>query len=230
MNEKKLKGVLFDFNGTLFFDSYLHIKAFEICFERRKMEIPSAEFIVTKIFGISNDNIYKIFFDPNATKEDCLRFAEEKEGLYRDMCLENPSLMKYTEGARELMSYLKENSIPYCLATGSGMDNISFYNECMGLEKWFDREHIVCGDDNVKSKPSPEIYEYAASKIGLSASECIVFEDGTKGLIAANKANAGASIAIYEKGLPSPLIDGARADAVYHDFTEWREIIRAFGL
>lgn len=230
MSEKKLKGVLFDFNGTLFFDSYLHIRAFEICFAKRGMSVPSAEFIVTNIFGISNENIYKTFFDPNATKDECLRFAEEKEGLYRSMCLENPSLMKYTEGACELMRYLKKNSVPYCLATGSGMDNISFYNECMELEKWFDRAHIVCGDDNVKGKPDPEIYEYAASKIGLMASECIVFEDGTKGLIAANKANAGASIAIYEEGLPSPLINGARADAVYHDFTEWKDILHTFGL
>ena len=222
--KKKLKGVLFDFNGTLFFDSELHIKAFEECFAARGMEVPSPEFIVTNIFGISNENIYRLFFDTNATYEDCLRFAEEKEGLYRQMCLNEPSLMRYTNGACELMSYLKEKDIPYCLATGSGMDNIIFYNENMELSKWFDREHIVCSDDNVKSKPNPEIYEYAASKIGLNASDCIVFEDGTKGLIAANKANAGASIAIYEEGLPSPLIDGAHADAIYHDFSEWKSI------
>ena len=230
MDQKKIKGILFDFNGTLFFDSELHIRAFEKCFADRNMEIPSAEFIVTKIFGISNENIYKTFFDPDATKEDCERFAEEKEGLYRQMCLDDRSLMKYTAGACELMTYLKSNNIPYCLATGSGMDNISFYNENMELSKWFDREHIVCADDKVKGKPDPAIYEYAASKIGLSASECIIFEDGTKGLIAANRANAGASIAIYEKGLPSPLIDGARADAVYHDFSQWKEILQGFGL
>ena len=112
MSEKKLKGVLFDFNGTLFFDSYLHIRAFEICFAKRGMSVPSAEFIVTNIFGISNENIYKTFFDPNATKDECLRFAEEKEGLYRSMCLENPSLMKYTEGACELMRYLKKTLFP----------------------------------------------------------------------------------------------------------------------
>lgn len=228
--KKKIKGILFDFNGTLFFDSKLHIEAFEICFAKRNMEVPTAEYIITNIFGISNENIYKGFFDKNATKEDCLRFAEEKEGIYRRMCLDHPELMRYTEGACELMSYLKENDIPYCLVTGSGLDNISFYNENMELYKWFDREHIVCADDNVKSKPNPEIYEYAAKKLGLSAEECIVFEDGTKGIIAANKAGAGVTIAIYENGLPSPLINGARCDAVYHDFTEWKKIISDFGL
>lgn len=224
----KINGVLFDFNGTLFFDSELHIEAFKICFAKRGMDIPTPEFIVTNIFGISNEGIYRQFFKPDATDEECERFAEEKEGIYRKMCLDKPSLMRYTDGVCEFMGYLRENGIPYCLATGSGMDNITFYNENMELGRWFDREHIVCSDGTVKPKPDPEIYEYAASKIGLSASECIVFEDGTKGIISANKANAGAVVAIYEKGLPSPLINGASADAVYHDFTEWREIVKKF--
>ena len=228
--KKQLKGVLFDFNGTLFFDTEHHIKAFEKCYANRGMDIPSAEFIITHLFGLSNAEIYKTFFDPNASVEDCKRFAEEKEGFYYESCLSSPNGMQYTNGACNLMTYLKENNIPYCLATGAGMDNISFYNEHMELVKWFDREHIVCSDDNVRCKPDPEIYEYAASKIGLKASECIVFEDGPLGLIAANKANAGAAIAIYEKGLDSPLINGAKADAVYHDFSEWKKIIEEFGL
>lgn len=231
MNDKKqLKGVLFDFNGTLFFDTECHVKAFEKCYAKRGMDVPSPEEIIKNLFGLSNEVIYKSYFDSNATKEDCKRFGAEKEGFYYEFCKALPGGMKYVDGVCELMSYLNENNIPYCLATGAGMDNITFYNENMELGKWFDRAHIVCADDKVNCKPSPEIYEYAASKIGLTAPECIVFEDGTLGLIAANKANAGASVAIYQEGLPSPLIEGAYADAVYHDFTEWKEILREFGL
>ena len=228
--KKQLKGVLFDFNGTLFFDTVYHVKAFEKCYANRGMEIPSAQYIITNLFGLSNEVIYKTFFDANATLEDCKRFAAEKEGFYYEFCLSSPTGMQYVNGVCELMSYLKENGIPYCLATGAGMDNITFYNENMNLAQWFDREHIVCADDKVKCKPSPEIYEYAASKIGLTAPECIVFEDGTLGLIAANKANVGVAIAIYEESLPTPLIEGATADAIYHDFSEWKSILEEFGL
>ena len=226
----KLKGILFDFNGTLFFDTDRHVKAFEKCYANRGMPVPSSQEIITNLFGLSNEVIYKTYFDPNATKEDCIRFGREKEDYYYEFCLTPPFVMEYSKGAVELLSYLKENGIPYCLATGAGMDNISFYFEHLGLGDWFDREHIVCADDDVKCKPNPEIYEYAASKIGLKASECIVFEDGTLGLIAANKANAGAAIAIYEEGLPTPLIQGAKANAVYHDFSLWKEILKEFGL
>ena len=228
--KKQLKGVLFDFNGTLFFDTVYHVKAFEKCYANRGMEIPSAQYIITNLFGLSNEVIYKTFFDANATLEDCKRFAAEKEGFYYEFCLSSPTGMQYVTGVRELMSYLNEQGIPYCLATGAGMDNITFYNENMNLAQWFDREHIVCADDKVKCKPSPEIYEYAASKIGLTAPECIVFEDGTLGLIAANKANVGVAIAIYEESLPTPLIEGATADAIYHDFSEWKSILEEFGL
>ena len=229
-DKKQLKGVLFDFNGTLFFDTDCHVKAFEQYYAKMGMEVPSADYIINNLFGLSNEAIYKGFFDPNATLEECRRFGEEKEGLYYKACLELPCGMQYTKGVCDLLCYLKENNIPYCLATGAGMDNITFYNEHMDLAKWFDRAHIVCADDPVKCKPDPAIYEYAASKIGLTASECIVFEDGPLGLIAANKAGAGAAISIYEKGLSSPLINGAKADAVYHDFSEWKTILEQFGL
>ena len=228
--KKQLKGILFDFNGTLFFDTDCHVKAFEQYYAKMGMDVPSADYIINNLFGLSNAEIYKKFFNPYATPEDCLNFGEEKERLYYKACLSRPNGLQYTKGVCELMTYLKENNIPYCLATGAGMDNIAFYNENMNLSKWFDREHIVCADDPVKCKPDPEIYEYAASKIGLSASECIVFEDGPLGLIAANRAGAGAAIAIYEEGLSSPLINGARGDAVYHDFSEWKAILEEFGL
>ena len=228
--KKQLKGILFDFNGTLFFDTDCHVKAFKQYYAKRGLEIPSSEYIINNLFGLSNEAIYKKFFDSTATPEDCRRFGEEKEMLYYQACLDLPYGMQYTKGVCELMEYLKENNIPYCLATGAGMDNITFYNENMNLKKWFDREHIVCADDPVRCKPDPEIYEYAASKIGLKASDCIVFEDGPLGLIAADKAGAGAAVVIYEEGLPSPLINGARADAVYHDFSEWKAILEEFGL
>ena len=79
-------------------------------------------------------------------------------------------------------------------------------------------------------KSDPDVYLLACERLGLSPNECIVFEDGPLGLIAANKAKAGAAIAIYEEGLSSPIINGARADAIYHDFSEWKIILEEFGL
>ncbi len=228
--DKKIKGILFDFNGTLFFDSLLHIAAFKKYFTAHGKEEPTAEFIITEIFGRSNQRIYADQFDPNATDEEWQRFGDEKEGLYREGCLAEPELMKYTDGVPEMLDYLKANNIPYCLATGSGMDNLSFYMEHMDLGRWFNEDNIVYFDGSFQGKPEPDTYLLAAKKLGLSASECVVFEDGTSGILAANRANAAKVICVYEPSLPSPITEDIHCDAIYHDFTKWREIFNDLGL
>ena len=230
MQKKTIKGILFDFNGTLFFDSLFHIDAFKIYFKERGKPEPSAEYITRFIFGKNNRRIYEDNFNPNADTAEWMAFADRKEGLYRESCLAHPDRMKYTDGVPEMLDWLASSGIPYCLATGSGMDNRSFYMEHMGLGRWFDESNIVYSDGSFKGKPEPDAYLLAAKKIGIAPEECIVFEDGTSGLIAARRANAGAVVAVYEDGLPDPIIDGASADAVYHSFDEWKKIFENFGI
>ena len=225
-----VKGLLFDFNGTLFFDSPFHIMAFKKYFVENGKEEPSSEFIVENIFGRSNPRIYKDNFNPDATQEEIEAFSKKKEGLYRDFCIEHPDFMKYTDGVIQMLDYLKENSIPYCLATGSEIDNVTFYIENMGLGRWFDESNMVYFDGRFNGKPEPDTYLLAAKKIGLRADECAVFEDGTSGIISAQRAGAAAVICVCESSLPSPVTKEAVPDAVYHDFTKWKEILNNLGV
>ena len=229
-NPPKIKGLLFDFNGTLFFDSKLHIEAFKRYFVEHGKEEPTEEYITQQIFGKNNSLIYAENFNPTASEEEWQAFAEAKEGLYRSFCLERPDLMKYTDGVPEMLDYLKEKSIPFCLATGSGMDNISFYMEHMGLGRWFDLDNIVCFDGSFQGKPEPDTYLLAAKKIGLDASECIIFEDGTSGLLAAKRANAGAIVCVYDHELSSPFTQDVSCDIELNDFTDWRRVLTQFGI
>ena len=137
--------------------------------------------------------------------------------------------MHYAKGATQMLDYLKENSIPFALATGSEIDNLNFYIEHLNLGRWFDESNTVYGDGTFPGKPAPDIYLLAAKKIGLDASECIVFEDGTSGIISAQSAGS-AVVCVYEDILPSPITDEARPEMVYHDFTNWKEILKHFGI
>ena len=80
--EKKFTGVLFDFNGTLLFDSDMHMEAFRRVFPLYGHDIPSDDFMIQRCFGRTNETIYKENFDPNATAEDILEFERRKEALY----------------------------------------------------------------------------------------------------------------------------------------------------
>ncbi len=225
-----IKGVLFDFNGTLFFDSDKHIDAFKRFFAKRGLEVPTSEYIVTNVFGKNNRTIFSEQYRADATDEELDSYGDEKEELYRVSCLESPETFKLIDGACEMLDFLKQNRIPFNLATGSNIDNVKFYFEHLGIGKWFDIDKIVYDDNIIKGKPAPDVYLEAARRIGLDASECIVFEDGTSGIRAANSAGAGAVYAVYSPELRSPVTPEVKADGEMNDFRDYKMVLKRFGL
>ena len=141
-----IKGILFDFNGTLFFDSEFHMEAFRQIFPAYGKPVPSDEYMIQKIFGCNNKTIYEENIDPLGTPEDVREFADKKESIYRELCLANPQDFHLTPGACDLLDHLKATGIPYCVATGSAIDNVSFYFEHMGLGRWFSLDNIIYTD------------------------------------------------------------------------------------
>ena len=225
-----VKGVLFDFNGTLFFDSEMHIKAFEECFRRYGLPCREKEYIVKNIFGRTNAAIFREHYRPEATDEQAAEFERIKETLYMDMCRASSDTLALVRGVPEMLDHLKQNNIPFCIATGSPLENVEFYFEYLGLGKWFTLDNIVYCDGSFAGKPAPDIYRLAAARLGLDASDCVVFEDGTSGILAARAAGAASVIAVWEDGLPCPLTEQAQADAVYHSFENWKEMLTGLGI
>jgi len=228
---KQLKGILFDFNGTLFFDSRYHIEAFLPFFPEYHLETPTKEELVSNIFGKTNAQIYRENYNANATDEEIEAFGERKELSYIAACRRDKENLHLVEGTIELLDYLKENNIPYGMATGSPKMNIAFYNSDLGLGKWFDIDKNITYDDHTfPGKPAPDIYIKAAKQIGLDASECLIFEDGTSGLRSGQGAKAGGLVAIYEEGMPSPITPDLHVDFEIHSLRNWKEILKNYGL
>ena len=227
---RSAKGILFDFNGTLFFDTELHIKAFEIIFPMYGKEKPTREFLTSKVFGRTNASIYRDNFDKNATFEAADEFRRRKEEVYYQLCLADKSIFKLVDGVPEMLDYLKEKGIPYTIATGSGGEEVDFFFKHLGLGRWFDKDRIIYTDGTFNGKPAPDCYLLAAERIGLEAKDCIVFEDGTSGIRAAKAAGAAGVVAVFEEGMPSPLKEGITVDGVYHDLSDWRDILSQYDL
>ncbi len=226
----KIKGLLFDFNGTLFFDSMFHIEAFAWCYDKYGLPRQSNEYTVANIFGRKNEEIFRNNFKSEFTPEELDEFEQFKENAYMEICRQNPERYKLCDGVCEMFDYLKKNGIPYCIATGSPYKNVMFYFESFGLERWFTLDNIVYENGTFAGKPAPDIYRIAASRLGLSIDECAVFEDGTSGIISARAAEAASVIAVWEEGIPTPVTDKAVPDYIYHDFTKWKEILINLGL
>ena len=191
-----MKGIIFDFNGTLYWDSQLHYDAWrEFSKIIRGYEFTDIE-MRDKMFGHTNEDIIEYAIGKKPSKEMVEKYGKEKEALYRKRCLLKPEEFKLAPGAIEFLDYLKENNIPRTIATMSEWDNVEFYIKEFHLEKWFDLDKIVYSDGTIPGKPAPDIFMIAAEKIGLKPSDCVVVEDAIAGINSAKSAGIGKIIAI----------------------------------
>lgn len=194
----KYKGIIFDFNGTLFFDSDKHEKAWNEMSKQLRGKILTDDEIKLKIHGRNNTAILKYLCDDKIKENQILELSDKKEEFYRNLCLEDLENFHLVDGAEEFLDFVSENNIPRTIATSSGLVNLNFYIDNLKLEKWFDIDSLVYDDGTIKGKPSPDIYLKAAKKINLEPKECIVFEDAVSGIESAFNAGIGKIIAIAD--------------------------------
>lgn len=192
-----MKGVIFDFNGTMFDDTYFHDEAW-IKFIEKYSDKNKDEINMEDILGRDNKTILKKVFKKRLNDEDIKRFGDIKEKIYRDLCRENLEKVKFVDGLLEFIEELNRKNIPNTIATSAPIENIDFYyeKEILDLGKYFNRDMIVYEDGSFNSKPSPDIYKIATKKIGIKPQETLVFEDSIPGITAAYSAGVGYLIVV----------------------------------
>ncbi len=191
-----MKGIIFDFNGTLYWDSKLHYDAWREFSKKLRGTAFTDEEMRDKMFGHTNEDIIEYAIGKKPTPEMVEKYAKEKESLYREECLKDRANFKLAPGAIEFLNFLKENNIPRTIATMSEWDNVEFYIREFQLANWFDLDKIVYSNGKIPGKPAPDIFEIAAKKINLAPKDCIVVEDAIAGINAAKSAGIGKIIAI----------------------------------
>ena len=87
-------------------------------------------------------------------------------------------------GVRELLESLE---IPICVASNGESIHIHQSLEMTGLRDFFDGNIFSASDIGVP-KPAPDLFLYAAKKMGFKPEQCVVVEDSIPGVIAANRA------------------------------------------
>ncbi|MCI1274439.1 MAG: HAD family phosphatase [Clostridiaceae bacterium] len=190
------KGIIFDFNGTLFWDSEKHMTAWREFSKKIRGTAFTDEEMHKYMFGRTNEDIIAYAIGEKPTKDMVSKLAEEKEAIYRDMCRNDLSNFHLAKGAISLFEFLKANNIPMTIATMSEKPNVDFYKKEFGLAKWFDLDKIVYSDGTMRGKPAPDIFQIAAKNLGLNPKDCIVVEDAISGIEAARRAGIGKIVAI----------------------------------
>ena len=181
------KGLVFDFNGTIVWDTPHHNRAFDIFLQKHGIVLTDEEKSV-KIYGKTNPDIMRGVFDRTLTDDEVDVFSTEKETIYQQLIVNE---LQFAPGAEDLFNHLKSKNIPFTIATSADIFNVDFYYREMQLDRWFDRSKVVYNDGTLRGKPAPDIFLRASEKLQLSPSELIIFEDSKAGIKAAENAGAG---------------------------------------
>ncbi|MGM9904526.1 MAG: HAD family hydrolase [Enterococcus sp.] len=218
-----MKGIIFDFNGTMFQDSHFHEEAWIHMIRRYSDRQLTDDEILKQIHGRTNDEILRYFISSDLTNEEIARLSYEKEAYYRSLCQQHPEQLVLTKGLEETLDLLKYQAVPFTIATATVKENVVFYFDVFHLARWFDLNQVVFDDGSFPGKPQPDIFIKTAAKLHLKPQDCLVIEDAYSGLLAARRAEIGRIIAIDPQGKNQSLFEAKeiRKDALIQDFTNF---------
>ncbi len=175
---KTAEAVVFDFNGTLYFDYRENKDAWNIVsLKYRNREFFSDEY--DAMMGMTDSMCVRHML-PSVKEEDIERIADEKEEIYLSLCRERGLALE--KDAVILIKRLNSDGIKTLIASSAPKGNMEWYKKNLGLLDLFRKEYIIAGMENMKSKPSPDIFRYALSKAGVKGENALLFEDSPNGL------------------------------------------------
>ncbi len=184
MIQTRLKAAIFDLDGVLVDSAKYHYEAWKKIAE--ELDIPFDLEKNEALKGLSRmDSLEALlsFGDKTYGKNDKEKLCKRKNDYYLEL-IKQVSTMDLLPGVKELLLKLKEEKIP--MAIGSSSRNAKTIIERLGIETYF--EAIIDGNDLTKAKPDPLVYFLAGNRLNEKPENCVVFEDGYVGIIAAKKA------------------------------------------
>ncbi len=85
-----------------------------------------------------------------------------------------------------------------------------------GLDRWFEDARIFSSQDVGKGKPAPDLFLYAAERMGAAPERCVVVEDSPLGVQAA----VAAGMDVYGFTAMTPAAKLAGATQLFSDMGE----------
>lgn len=212
------KAVIFDFNGTLFFDNDKHVKAWNQISKLIRGHGISDEELHSKFNGVPNNIIIKYLCNDHCDEEGIKRLSYLKERYYRIFCKEDKDNFHLVSGAEEYFNSLKKNDIPFTIASASIKDNIDFFVESFQLDTWIDKDDIVYDDGTYENKIM--MFKDAAERLKVSIEDCLIIEDSKSGIVNAYKAGCHNIVVVNSAGKKEEYEKLPGVIRVIEDFTE----------
>ena len=228
-------GVIFDFNGTMIFDAAVNRQAWrEFLGELIGRDCTDEEFY-GRVQGGNGRDLVAYFLGTAGIElpaSEVEQLGVQIDAVYRRVLVSRPDIFRLAPGLPEFLDELVARGIPRTIASAAPPENMDLFYAHLGLERWFDRAQVTLNDGTLPGKPAPDMYLAAAKRLGLTASECVVFEDARSGIEAARRAGAGAIVGVMsqfgeDEMLSIPGVTIAAAD--FRDNKRLLDLIESLG-
>jgi HAD superfamily hydrolase (TIGR01509 family) len=124
-------------------------------------------------------------------------------------------------GASEVLEKLAADGVPYCVASSGSHERIRVGHRTTGLDRWFDEKRIFSSQDVGRGKPAPDLFLYAAERMGVAPDRCVVVEDSPLGVQAA----VAAGMDVYGFTAMTPAEKLAGATRLFSDMRELADLL-----
>ncbi|WED23690.1 HAD-IA family hydrolase [Vibrio sp. JC009] len=175
----QFKGLLFDLDGTLVDSNAAVDRSWETWCQRNNIDFaeaskvyhgrPAGDTIKEFLAGVSEDKV-----------EEEILWLQKQESTDVEGVVALP-------GAIEFLNEISAHGIPWAIVTSGTLPVATARIKAAGIPQ---PSVLITPERVTKGKPDPEPFVLGATELGLTAEECIVFEDAPSGLNAGNAAGA----------------------------------------
>ncbi len=208
-----IRAFLFDLDGVLTDTSEFHYRAWQRLADEEGLPFNRKDNEALR--GVGRRESLDILLKGRYIDEETAQAWMDRKNRYYVEQVENMTTDDLLPGAVELLKGLRRAGIKVCVASAS--KNAPLVIDRLMLRPFIDL--LVDGSKVTRSKPAPDLFLYAADKLGVHPEECVVVEDARAGIAAAEAAGMrslgiGPSERVGDADLVLPDLADARGEEI----------------
>ena len=190
-----IKGIIFDFDGTIIDTETAWYTAFSEAYEEHGVELTLEQYSTCIGTNLNSFNPYEYLMTDLKLPIDKMEFRTAVRQRHSKL-MEQESIRP---GVQHYLDSAKEAGLRMGLASSSSMEWVTRYLDQLGIRSYFD---CIRTSDHVRNvKPDPELYNQALSCLGIAPDEAVAIEDSPNGSRAA--AAAGMNCVVIPNDITS---------------------------